>query len=82
MRTELIHFERGAPAREAAPASRPGLMDDGSVVCAIDNCPDDVPTQAIVARVSGLFPGEGVIRVDFADLPKPRTGSCCGSCGG
>jgi len=83
MRTELVHFRRGAPARTASTGLPAGVQADGTVICAIDNCPAGVSTDDLLNRLRGLFPGEGTIRVDFADLPAPRDGNCCGgACGG
>lgn len=82
MRTELIHFRQDAPARRAAPGSVPGALADGSVICAVDNYPDALADGDLLDRLRGLFPGAGMVRVDFADLPEPRNENCCGACGG
>lgn len=83
MRTELILFQQGAAPSLAAAGSIPGPQPDGTVVCAIDNCPERMVVARLLERLTGLFPAEGVTRVEFADLPAPRTGACCGgACGG
>lgn len=83
MRTELVRFSKEMPTRLAGPGAIPGALPDGSVVCAIDNCPDGVSVDDLTARLRGLFPADGVIRVDFADLPAAKSGNCCGgACGG
>jgi len=83
VRTELIHFRKGTAARTAAAGLAPGLLADGSAVCAIVNCPESVDTADLLTRLNGLFPGAGVTMVDFTDLPAPREGTCCGgACGG
>jgi hypothetical protein len=87
MKTELILFRLDAPALIAAPGSAPGEGPDGTVVCAVENCPDDLPADAVLELVRGLYPTEGVTAVDYAQLAAwksaKREGGCCGgSCGG
>ncbi|MFV3127171.1 hypothetical protein [Niveispirillum sp. KHB5.9] len=78
MQTRIVQFRRDA-AHHMAPADAVlGPQQDGSIVCAIDDCPDAVPPE----RLRELFPTPDVLRVAFADLPVRDGGCCGGSCGG
>ncbi|HYE51090.1 MAG TPA: hypothetical protein VEB20_15950 [Azospirillaceae bacterium] len=82
MRTELILFRTDAHAALAPAGSVPGEAGEGAVVCAIDNCPDEVPGEAVLKLVHNLYPAAGVTRVDYGQLAAHRAGTCCGgACG-
>lgn len=82
MQTRIVQFRRDA-AHHMAPADAVlGPQQDGSIVCAIDECPDAVAPEGLLSRLRGLFPTPDVTRVAFADLPVRDGGCCGGSCGG
>lgn len=82
MKTEIVHFRRDAVHSLLSSNSTPGEQADGSVICAIDECPDALSPEKLLNQLQGLFPAPGMIRVSFADLPV-RDGGCCGGrCGG
>lgn len=81
MKTEIIHFRRDAAHSLLLSDRGPGEQPDGSVICAIDDCPDALPPEKLLNRLLGLFPAPGTTRVSFADLPV-RDGGCCGGCCG
>ncbi|SNT01562.1 MULTISPECIES: hypothetical protein [unclassified Azospirillum] len=83
MKTQFIQFRRDAAhLLLPQPDTVPGELPDGSIICAIDECPDGLPPERLLRRLQGLFPTPGTSRIRFADLPE-RDGGCCGGhCGG
>lgn len=82
MKTQLVHFRRDVAHGLAPPDSPLGSQADGSIICAIKDCPDALPPERLLDRLKGLFPSSSVSSVSFSDLPA-RDGGCCGGhCGG
>lgn len=82
MKTEIVHFRRDSAHSLLPSDGVPGEQADGSVICAIDECPDTLVAEKLLNRLQGLFPAPGMTRVSFADLPVRDRGCCGGRCGG
>lgn len=83
MKTQFIQFRRDAAHLLLLQHDAMlGAQADGSVICAIEDCPEALPSERLLQRLQGLFPTPGTTRISFTDLPE-RDGGCCGGrCGG
>ncbi|MQP67844.1 hypothetical protein GE253_21200 [Niveispirillum sp. SYP-B3756] len=86
MKTQFIQFRRDAAHLLLLQQDAVlGAQADGSIICAIDDCPEALPSdpsERLLQRLQGLFPTPGTARISFTDLPERDSGCCGGRCGG